>query len=72
MKFSLLVTTKMLTNSGAIFVALKLSAAVFILLLNVKMPKIVGILTCINRIKFMLGLVEHEKVLYPLALVLRS
>ena len=33
-----------------IFLALKLSDAVFILLINVKMPTIVGILTFINRI----------------------
>ena len=33
----------------------------FILLINVKMPTVVGILTFMSRIKFMLSLVEHEK-----------
>ena len=35
----------------------------FILLINVKMPTIVGILTFISRIIFMLSLRVHEKVL---------
>ena len=38
-----------------IFLSLKLSDAVFILLINVKMPTIVGILIFMSRIKFMLG-----------------
>ena len=33
----------------------------FFLLINVKMPKIVGILTLMSRKKFMLNWVEHEK-----------
>ena len=33
----------------------------FILLINVKMPTIVNILTFMSRINFMLSLVEHEK-----------
>ena len=44
-----------------IFLVLKSSDAVFILLINVKMPIIVGILTFMSRINFMLSLVEHEK-----------
>ena len=38
-----------------IFLVLKLSDVVFILLINVKMPTIVGILTFISRINFMLS-----------------
>ena len=41
--------------------ALSLSAVVFIMLINVKMPTIVGILTFMSRINFMLGWVEHRK-----------
>ena len=46
------------------FLALILLDVVFIMLINVKMPTIVaivGILTFISRINFMLSLVEHEK-----------
>ena len=52
MKFQLLVKTKML--------ALKLSDAVFIKLINAKMPTIVGILTFISRINFIVSRVEHK------------
>ena len=45
------------------FLALSLSEIVFIMLLNVKMPTVVGILTFMSRINFMLSRVEHEKVL---------
>ena len=45
------------------FIVLSLSDIVFIMLINVKMPTIVGILTFMSRIKFMLSRVEHEKVL---------
>ena len=58
MKFQLLIKTKMLIK---IFLAFKLSDGVFILLINVKMPTIVGILTFMSRINFMLNRVEHEK-----------
>ena len=34
---------------------------VFILLMNVKMPTIVGILTFMSRINVMLSWIEHEK-----------
>ena len=37
------------------FLALSFSAVVFIMLINVKMPTIVGILTFMSRIKFELG-----------------
>ena len=33
----------------------------FVLLINVKMPTIVGILTCMSRINFMLGWAESER-----------
>ena len=43
------------------FIALSLSYVVFIMLINVKMPTIVGILTLMSRINFVLSGVEHEK-----------
>ena len=43
------------------FLALSLSDVVFIMLINVKMPKIVGILTLMSRINFVLSVVEYEK-----------
>ena len=43
------------------FLALSLSYVVFILLINVKMPTIVGILTFKSRINFVLSWVEHGK-----------
>ena len=45
------------------FLALSLSDVVFIMLINAKMPTIVGILTFMSRINSVLGLVEHEKSL---------
>ena len=39
-----------------------LSDVVFIMLINVKMPTFVGILTFMSRINFVLTWVEHEKV----------
>ena len=50
-----------------IFLTLKHLDAVFILLLNIYMPSIVGMLTSMSRIYFMLSRVEHKKVLYPQA-----
>ena len=44
-----------------ILLVVKLLVGVFILLINVKMPTIVGILTFMSWIKFMLSCVEHEK-----------
>ena len=43
------------------YLVLKLSDAVFIQLINVKMPTNVGILTFMSKINFMLSRVEHEK-----------
>ena len=52
-KFQLLIKTKMLKNTD--FLAFILSEDVFILFINVKMPTIVGILTFMNRISFVLS-----------------
>ena len=49
--------TKILTN-------LNLSDVVFILLINVKMPTIVDILTFMSRINIVLSSVEYEKKFY--------
>ena len=43
-----------------IFRAVKLLVSVYIMLINVKMPTIVGILTFMSRIDFVLSSVEHE------------
>ena len=43
------------------FLALSLSNVVFIMLINVKMPTIIGILTFMRRKNFLLSRVEHEK-----------
>ena len=48
-KFQLLINTKIP------FLALRLSNVVFIMLINVKMPTIVGILTLTSRKNFMLS-----------------
>ena len=56
MKFELLVTIQML------FFAFKVSDVVFILLINVKMPTIIVILTFKSMINSC-SVVEHEKVL---------
>ena len=52
-KFQLLMKTKIPTKKK--FLALSLADVVFIMLINVKMPTIVGILTCMSRIKFVLS-----------------
>ena len=49
-KFQLLLKTKILTNKK--FLASSLSDVVLIMLINVKMPTIVGILTFMSRINF--------------------
>ena len=51
-KFQLLIKTKLLTNKE---VSLSLSDVAFIMLINVKMPTIVGILTFMSRINFVLS-----------------
>ena len=43
------------------FLALSLSDVVFVMLIKVKMPTIVGILTFISRINFLLSPVKHGK-----------
>ena len=43
------------------FLALRLLDLVFIMLINVKMPKYVDILTFMSRINFVLSWVEHGK-----------
>ena len=50
MKFQLLIKGKMVNNKD--FFAFKLSDVVFIPLINVKIPTIVGILTFMSRINF--------------------
>ena len=58
-KFQLLIKLKYLQMKK--FLALSFSDAVFIMLINVKMPTIVGILTFMCRINFVLSWVEHGK-----------
>ena len=43
------------------FLVVSLADVVFIMLVNVKMPTIVGILTFMSRINFVLSWVEHGK-----------
>ena len=43
------------------FLALSISDVVFIMLLNVKMSIIIGTLTFMSKINFVLSYVEHEK-----------
>ena len=52
-KFQLLIQTKVPTNEEVF--ALSLSDVVFIMLINVKMPTSVGILTFMRRIHFLQG-----------------
>ena len=49
------------------FLAFKLSDVLFILLIIVKMPTMVGILTFMSMINFMLSSVEHTKFYNPRA-----
>ena len=58
-KFQLLIKTKILYQQMKKFLALNLSDVVFIMLINVKMPTIVGILTFMSKINFMLSCFEH-------------
>ena len=53
MKFQGLIQGKIVKNKA--FSCLKLSDAVFILLINVKMPTVVGILTFMSRINLILS-----------------
>ena len=43
------------------FLALSLQHVVFIMLINIKMPTIVGILTFMSRMNFMVSTVEYGK-----------
>ena len=52
-KFQMLIKTKILPNKEVS--CFKFSDVVFIMLINVKMPTIVGILTFMSRINFMLS-----------------
>ena len=56
MKFQLLINAEIKA-----FLAFKLPDVVFIMLISVKMPTIVGILTFMSMMNFMLSWVEHEK-----------
>ena len=58
-EFQLLISTKY--QQIMKFLALGLSDVLFIMLINVKMPTIVDILTLISRINFVLGWVEYGK-----------
>ena len=60
MKFQMLISIK-ISNNSAFFLGSDKPRMLFFLLMNVKMPKIVGILTFISRKIFMLSSVEHEK-----------
>ena len=60
MEFQLLIKTKMLKIKTLCF---QIDNVVFIMLINIKMPTIVGILTFISMINFVLSSVEHEKSL---------
>ena len=53
MKFQLIINTKIPTNKEVS--CLGLSDVVFIMLMNVKMPTIVGILTFMSRINLVLN-----------------
>ena len=64
-----LLKTKMLKHR---LLAFKLSDAVYIMLINVKMSTFVGILTLMSMLNLMLNLVEHEKSLITLGNKLRT
>ena len=61
MNFQLLLLTKVLKNKT--FLGLKLSDIAFIMLINVKMPTIVGILTFLNMIISFSAELSMKKVL---------
>ena len=54
----MLIKSKMLKNID--FIAFRCSDVVIIMFINVKMPTIVGILTVMSMINFMLSSVEHD------------
>ena len=51
----------MMLKNKDFLLLIKLSDVVFIMLTNVKMPTMVGILTFMSMINFMLSWVEHDK-----------
>ena len=61
-KYYMLIKTKLKHWQITKYLAFSPSNVVFIMLINVKMPTIVGILTFISRINFVLSSAEHEKV----------
>ena len=61
MKFKLLMNTEIGIFNQWKFQVKNHKSQSFILLINVKMPTIVDILTFLSRINFMLSLVENEK-----------
>ena len=67
-KFQLLIKGKMMKNND--LSCFKLSDIVFILLINVKMTTIVGILTFMSRMIFVLSWVEYQKSFITSATVL--
>ena len=64
------ISTKMLKNND--FLASELSDVVFIMLINVKMPTIVGILTFMSRINLCSVELSMKKVLLPRGLAFSS
>ena len=68
MKFQLHLKTKKLKNKDFF---LSNSQNLYIMLIYVKMPTIVGILTLMSMINFVLSLISMKKVLLPRALSCR-
>ena len=60
MEVQMLIKSKMLKNKAVLGFQMLLSDVLLMMLINIKMPTIVGILTFISRIN-MHRLVEHEK-----------
>ena len=59
MKFQILINTK-ISRHSSFFSCSDKHKMLFFLLINVKMPTIIGILTIMRRKNFMLSSVEHE------------
>ena len=70
MKFQLLIKIKMLKIMTSL--AFKLSDDSFIMLIKVKMPRIVGIITCMIMIKFVLSWVELKRLTFHSLCILRG
>ena len=52
----------MFLNTSNIFLAFKLSDVVIITLINIKMPKIIGIVTFMSMVNFMLSSDRENKI----------